>query len=119
MNSDISSNIDYIKAQQNAKRTVAHKEAKQVSSSIENKKGMEESMAFLGSLGCAQVNMNNLPQNKSVRTSVETFLKDSDFVQSHVEICDELVKKGYPLEIAIKKTDDIFKILQDKKTYNS
>jgi hypothetical protein len=54
-----------------------------------------------------------------VRASVETFLKDTDFVQSHVEICDELVKKGYPLEIAIKKTDDIFKILQDKKTYNS
>ncbi len=55
---------------------------------------------------------------KNANSAADKFIQDPEYVQSHVEFCDELVEKGYPLEEAIEKTDKCFKILSDKDTYN-
>lgn len=62
-------------------------------------------------LGRAQVNSVNKIQS-GVQKSVEEFIESPEFVEYHTQICDELVKKGYNLEEAILKTDEIFKALK-------
>ena len=83
------------------------------SKSAEN---MENSLNFLGSMGYAQVNMNN-PLTKGVKTSVDSFIEDPEFVQEHTDMCDNLVKDGYPLEEAIDVTDRIFDTLKNEEIY--
>lgn len=62
---------------------------------------------------------NNDAQNVSVRVdkSVQSFLNDPQNAQSHVEFCDELVKKGYDLREAIDTTDKVFKLLKEEELY--
>ena len=81
----------------------------------QDNKTINEALGFLGTMGLAQINMDN-PQS-SIRHSVEEILSDSENIEQQVQFCDELVKKGYKLEDAIQKTDDVFKILSDKNTY--
>ena len=81
----------------------------------QDNKTINEALGFLGTMGLAQINMDN-PQS-SIRHSVEEILSDSENIEQQVQFCDELVKKGYKLEDDIKKTDDVFKILSDKNTY--
>ena len=83
---------------------------------VKPEENMEKSMHFLGSMGYAQVNMNN-PLAKRVKSSVDNFLEDPQYASEHTEICDELVKKGYPLEDAINVTDRIFDTLKAEDTY--
>ena len=91
-----------------------------VESNLESSKNMENSMAnsmnFLGAMGHAQVNMNN-SLTKGVKSSVDSFINDPEYVQEHTELCDELVKKGYPLEKAIDVTDRVFDVLKTEDTY--
>lgn len=77
-----------------------------------DEKPVNNSMAFLGAMGCAQVQMTN-----PCKKSVETFLKDPEFASSHVQLCDALVERGYSLEEAILKTDSVFSALNNKDTY--
>jgi len=83
------------------------------SKSAEN---MANSLNFLGSMGYAQVNMNN-SLTKGVKTSVDSFIDDPEYVQEHNDMCDNLVKDGYPLEEAIDVTDRIFDTLKNEETY--
>ena len=53
----------------------------------------------------------------SVKKSTQEFLKNTEFVQAHVDFCDSLVKNGYKLEEAIQITDSIFETLKQKETY--
>ena len=75
-----------------------------------------KSMNFLGAMGCAQVQMSN-PMEKRVKVSVDSFLENPEMVQDHTDICDDLVKDGMPLEVAILATDEIMNTLQSKDTY--
>ena len=79
---------------------------------------MKDSMEFLGTMGCAQVNMNNLNSNKSVRQAMETFIQNPEYVQAHVDFCDALVARGYKLEEAIEKSDVFFGTLKNKNIYS-
>ena len=58
------------------------------------------------------------PIENNVKKSVEEFISCPEFVETHIEICDEFVKRGHCLREAIDKTDSIFEILKDKETYN-
>ena len=53
----------------------------------------------------------------SVKKSTQEFLKNTEFVQAHVDFCDSLIENGYNLEDAIKTTDSIFEALKQEKTY--
>lgn len=77
---------------------------------------MEKAMNYLGAMGHVKFRMDN-PLSENVKTSVESFNKDPLLAQSHVDICDELVKRGYPLEIAVTKTDEIIDALSNENTY--
>ena len=79
---------------------------------------MQDSMEFLGAMGCAQVNMNNLNSKKSVRQAMEKFIQNPEYVQAHVDFCDSLVARGYKLEEAIEKSDMFFGALKDKNIYS-
>ena len=59
----------------------------------------------------------NQKLENNVKKSIEYFLKNSDLAQAHVDFCDSLIKDGYCLEDAIKKTDAVFAILHQKETY--
>lgn len=59
---------------------------------------------------------DNLSLN--VQKSLQEYAENQAYVEAHIELCDELVKKGYCLEDAIDKTDSIFEILKDKEIYN-
>lgn len=104
---------------QNAKNNAAKKPCPVNSNENSQRdiKTVQDSMNFLGAMGCAQVNMDNL-RYKNVKNSVESFLCNPEFAQSHVAFCDGLVGSGLPLERAILATDKTFKILSDEKTYN-
>ncbi|MBE7707600.1 MAG: hypothetical protein E7Z88_02715 [Cyanobacteria bacterium SIG27] len=58
------------------------------------------------------------PIENSVKKSVEEFILNPEYVEAHIELCDEFTKKGYCLKDAIDKTDSIFEALKDKETYN-
>ena len=115
MNNDITCNMQNY-ANIKAKNPVVQSSKKDailnVDSSASNK--MQDSMSFLGSLGCAQVNMNN-----SLRRSVDEYLANPDFVESHVALCDLLVQEGYSLEKALSTTDMAFDTLRLPETYKS
>lgn len=70
-------------------------------------------------LGKLQVNPKKSADKNAAFTkeSVEHFMQNPEFAQSHVELCDELVKRGYSLEDAIKKTDMFFDALKNAGTY--
>lgn len=78
---------------------------------------MEKSMNCM--LGKLQVNSKKSADKNgtSAKESVEYFIQNPEFAQSHVELCDELVKRGYSLEDAIKKTDMFFDALKNAGTY--
>ena len=82
----------------------------------EQNKTYASSMDCLGTLGCAQVNMNN-PLTKRIKASVESYGNDPVFASEHVNLCDELVKRGYPLERAINTADIFFETLKKQDTY--
>jgi len=86
------------------------------SEEIQDLKTMTNSMDYLGAMGFAQVKMGNV-LSKNVKKSVDSFLEDTEYAKEHVELCDELVKCGYPLEKAIDTTDKIFDSLSSKDTY--
>ena len=82
-----------------------------------DKNTMRDSMEFLSSIGCAQVNMDNLNTSRTTRQAMEKFLQNPEYVQAHVEFCDGLVAKGYCLEEAIEKSDLFFGALKDESIY--
>ena len=114
MNNDITRNVQNC---MNAKMAnpinpLARKDAKQnINTSVPNG-NMQDSMTFLGSLGCAQVKMNN-----TLRHSIEEYMANKDFVESHVAFCDSLVEEGMELEKAIITTDFVFDALRSEDTY--
>ena len=79
---------------------------------------MKDSMEFLGTMGCAQVNMNNLNSTKTTRQAMEKFIQNPEYVQAHVDFCDSLVARGYKLEEAIEKSDIFFGTLKNKNIYS-
>ncbi len=72
---------------------------------------------YLYTLGLAKVNIDKEAVNKRVEESVKDFKENPEYAQSHVDFCDELVKKGCSLEDAIEKTDYIFDKLKNEATY--
>lgn len=82
---------------------------------VQQTKSGIDSMSFLGSYGCAKVNMD---KNLDVRHSVETFMADPFRAELHTDLCDDFVSRGYNLEDAIQVTEGIFETLEDKNTYN-
>lgn len=78
---------------------------------------MEKSMNCM--LGKAQINSQNPIEEISpqVQKSVEEFLSDSDFIEAHTNLTDELVKRGYCLEEAIIRADMIFESLKKGEIY--
>ena len=84
----------------------------------EIRKPMADSMEILGTLGHAQVNMENLCADKNVRHSVDQYIKDPFFAQSWVNYCDNLIERGHNLEDALNKTDEFFSVLKDKNIYS-
>ena len=81
-----------------------------------SEKNAQSSLNFLGTLGCAQVNMNNLRQER-IKKSLQEFKNDPEHVEAHISLCDSLVKYGKPLEDAILITDEVFKTLSSENTY--
>lgn len=79
---------------------------------------MEKSMSYM--LGKMQVDSKKSSQksDSSISDSVEKILTNPDFVQSHVDFCDELIQRGYSLEDAIEKTDMFFDALKSADIYN-
>jgi hypothetical protein len=71
----------------------------------------------LNNMGHAKVNLDKKAMSNRVISSLGVLKKDAQYVQSHVEFCDNLVQKGYSLEDAVLGTDIIFKHLQNKSTY--
>ena len=115
MNNDINNKINFIGTTRK-NNDVASKTPIQPNHKKYEPDSIQNPLNFLGTLGCAQVNMDNL-ENKRLREALEKFKSDPDKIKTHIEICDELVKKGYPLEKAIIATDKIFDILSKKETY--
>lgn len=121
MNNDISDVKNFLKTMMQKQRyNFAEVSANQISEDIvdsnEIKVSPASSIECLGAFGCAQVKMNN-PLMKGVKASVDSYIKDSDFAKEHVDLCDKLVQKGYPLEYAIYTTDKFFETLKNKDTY--
>lgn len=58
------------------------------------------------------------PITNNIIKSVEEFVSNPEYVEAHVELCDEFVKNGCHLREAISKTDSIFEALKEKDTYN-
>ena len=123
MNNDISDVNKYIKATNRHQAVnsaeVCHNCASNIASDDQSetkKTSMKNSMDYLGTMGYAQVSMNN-PLTKGVKASLDSYLKNPEFVQEHNEMCDSLVKEGYPLEKAIDVTDRIFDTLKTEDTY--
>lgn len=83
-----------------------------------NNETMDSTMEFLKNMGCVKVNMDSLSFDKSVRAAMESFFKNPELAQEHVDFCDSLVAQGYTLEEAIEKSDKFFGILKDKNIYS-
>ena len=74
-------------------------------------------LSFLGTMGCAQVNMGR-NVSPSVKKSVEEFVKDPFLAGAQVEFCDGLMHdNGYDVWQAINITDKFFNGLKDKNIY--
>jgi len=118
MNNDISRlNVGV----QNAKNHVSNSVNKsQMSPMIDysETKQAGDSRECLGAMGYAQVNMGNSETKKTVKKSMEKLIQNPEYVQAHVELCDALVAKGYPLEVAIEKSDMFFGALKNKNIYS-
>ena len=116
MNNDINNNINFISAQKANSNAVQKMPTQQKEDNNNTKENMQSSLNFLGTLGCAQVNMNNL-RDKGIRQALEKLKSDPIFVETHTQLCDKLVQEGYPLEKAILTSDKILETLADKNTY--
>lgn len=118
MNNDISADVKKYTNAGSIPRNKIKPEVQSASLSEENiaSSEMEQAMNYLDAMGHAKVKMDN-PLSQNVKASVESFNKDPLFAQAHVDLCDGLVQKGYPLETAIRKTDEIIKILKNEETY--
>ena len=119
MNNDISADVNKYISNKASSRQMSSSEANVEISKAENidSESIKNSFDYLGSLGHAQVNMNKLTPSKTTKEAVKSFVNDPEYAKAHVELCDELVSRGYKLEDAIMKTDKIFNILSDKNTY--
>ena len=117
MNNDINGSMNFPNTQQikpqTAVKTASVLQNFNFESDIEP---MQSSMNYLGAMGFAQVNMNNL-HNKNTKEATEKFIKNPDFAKSYVDLCDGFVESGVPLEKAIIATDSVFNTLSDPKTY--
>ena len=80
---------------------------------------VDEPMKYLGTLGVAQVKMDNKHTSDSVKKSTEKFLQNPDGVEAYIDFCDKLIEKGHTLEEAINKTDYVFKALTQEETYKN
>lgn len=83
-----------------------------------DEKSMKDTFEYLKAMGYAQVNMDNLISQKSVRIAMEKFLQNPELIQEHVEFCDALVACGYSLEEAIEKSDIVFSALKNQNMYS-
>ncbi len=115
MNNDINNKINFIGTTRK-NNNVVPKTPIQSNQDKYEPESTQNPLNFLGTLGCAQVNMDNL-ENKRLKEALEKFKSDPDKAEAHIKICDELVKKGYPLEKAIITTDKIFDVLSKRETY--
>ena len=124
MNNDISDVNNIVRASRQAKLSnnsaeVCHTCTPNVSNEEQNenkKASMKNSMDYLGTMGYAQVNMSN-PLTKGVKASVDSFLDDPEYVQQHVDMCDDFVEDGMSLIDAIYVTDQILDTLKTEETY--
>lgn len=83
---------------------------------INNNTQNTDAMAFLGTMGYAQVKMG---QN-SIRNSVMSFCADPYNAKAQIDFQDSLMKNnGYDIWKAMKISDSIFKGLSDKSTYRN
>ncbi len=115
MNNDINNKINFIGSAKNNNNAVQKSQTQKKPEKYEPET-IQNPLNFLGTLGCAQVNMDNL-ENKRLKNALNEFQSDPDKIEAHITICDELVKKGYPLEKAILTTDKIFDVLSNRETY--
>ncbi len=115
MNNDINNNINFIGTKIKNHNTLPKIPMQQNQNKYEPD-STQNSLNFLGTLGCAQVNMDTT-ENKRIKEALEKFQSDPEKIKAHTKICDDLVKKGYTLEQAILTTDKIFDILSRKETY--
>lgn len=76
---------------------------------------MNESFAYLDSIGRSQVNM--LKPTKTTQDAVQKYMDDPNYVENHMAFCDDLVKKGYSLEEADRITQQVFEKLSDERVY--
>ena len=117
MNNDINGSMNFPNAQQIKPQAAVKAASVSQNADLKNDaKPMQSSMSYLGTMGFAQVNMNNL-HNKNVKEATEKYIKNPEFAESYVDLCDGFVEKGMPLEKAIVATDSVFNTLSDPKTY--
>ena len=118
MNNDISAKLNCVNTR---KQKIAPKSVKISKTPLANDSmpncDFKDSMAFLGNMGYAQVNLDKNTLNKNVANSVEEIEKNFDYVSFYNEFCDSLIAKGYSLEDAVKYTDLVFDTLSDEKIY--
>lgn len=118
MNNDISANLKYFNAQKQNKAVNGSKSKEEpVAELNKSNSDFRDSMAFLGSMGCAQVKMDNASLCSRIANSVAEFKENPDLVNLHTSFCDDLIEKGYSLENAVRCTDAVFRGLKNEETY--
>jgi len=81
-------------------------------------KDYETTQDYFNALGRTKVNMDKTSLDNRIMSSIQTFKANPDYVQQHIDFCEDLVKNGYNLEEAIIGTDIIFDKLKNETTYH-
>ena len=118
MSNEISNNITkYIKNNSANPVSAKHCADDSVQKMSNELSACDNSMDCLNAMGCAKVNMDGLKNNKNVTHAIQTFNADPDFAQNYNDFYDTLLERNYCAQEALRKTDAIFEILKDEKTY--
>ncbi len=73
---------------------------------------MEKTMEYVLGKMQADSSLNASKILSSVKDSTVSFLQNAEFAQNWIDLCDEMIEKGYSLEEAIDKTDAIFETIK-------
>jgi len=120
MNNDISNDVTKYYKTQSLNQSLNKEDincAENINASFGNEIA-NKSMECLNNIGLAKVNMDNFNVNKGVEDSIKAFRKNPELITAQVDFCDGLIQQGYSYKDAIFKTDAIFSILKDGKTYH-
>lgn len=116
MNNDIHFNSQkYVSIQKNTSNNT--KETQSLQQQTQNSQaGISDAVNFLGTMGYAQVNMNN-PMSK-IKTYVADFQNDIAYSEAYTDLCDFYIAKGLTTLEAIERSEQVLNILKQQNTYN-